>query len=166
MVTRQNVFIEMLEEGLARRFEAILDLFFHLGLQFPERGIDGFRSPTFLVDGQNPLLEMHPQLPLRRMSLRCSDIIQLLEGPAENVQMAFARIKLDKRHSDVTVIASGTTRERCFPDWYMGFKAVEANRFEQMEDFINRTKEAVKQDDCQMPIRLLASFVTKNRLDL
>jgi hypothetical protein len=48
---------------------------------------------------------------------------QILEGPADEVERIFDRIRLDPRHHDVVVVSSRTVAERSFPDWSMGFTA-------------------------------------------
>jgi hypothetical protein len=45
--------------------------------------------------------------------------LQLLEGPAEAVSAAFARIARDGRHIEVTLLQSGHVEERLFPQWDM-----------------------------------------------
>ena len=46
---------------------------------------------------------------------------QALEGPLEAVERTFEVIQRDPRHSEVTVIQSGPTEERDFPEWSMAF---------------------------------------------
>ena len=45
--------------------------------------------------------------------------LQLLEGPAGEVEATFARINQDARHVDVTLIAQGAAERRLFRDWNM-----------------------------------------------
>lgn len=45
--------------------------------------------------------------------------MQLLEGPAEHVQSAYARIQKDNRHTGVCLLWTGEADERLFPDWAM-----------------------------------------------
>lgn len=46
--------------------------------------------------------------------------LQLLEGPEASVRETYARIGLDARHADLTVIVSGAVERRLFRDWNMG----------------------------------------------
>lgn len=46
---------------------------------------------------------------------------QVLEGPLAAVERIFERIQQDPRHSDVTVLQSGETATRDFPDWSMAY---------------------------------------------
>lgn len=49
-----------------------------------------------------------------------SVFFQLLEGPAEEVDRLFARIRDDARHTDVLCLDAQTNREiRLFPHWSM-----------------------------------------------
>lgn len=45
--------------------------------------------------------------------------LQLIEGPVEMVDAAFARIAIDDRHLDVRRLCVGPVVERMFPDWAM-----------------------------------------------
>ncbi len=45
--------------------------------------------------------------------------LQVLEGPAGEVEATFERIRHDDRHVDVTVIAKGPVERRLFRDWNM-----------------------------------------------
>lgn len=47
--------------------------------------------------------------------------MQLLEGPAEALEVTFDAIIKDKRHSNVVRIASETGVDRQFPGWSMGY---------------------------------------------
>ena len=46
---------------------------------------------------------------------------QVLEGPLVAIEPIFERIQRDPRHGEVTVIESGPTVERRFPEWSMAF---------------------------------------------
>ena len=52
--------------------------------------------------------------------------LQLLEGPAGEVDTTFGRIRSDSRHADVTVIARGQAERRLFRDWNMAQHQVSA----------------------------------------
>lgn len=45
--------------------------------------------------------------------------LQLLEGPAESVDVTFARIRTDERHRDIVVLDEQCQAERVFADWAM-----------------------------------------------
>ena len=48
--------------------------------------------------------------------------MQLLEGPEHTVRALFAKIGKDPRHKQITTLLEGTTDERQFSDWSMGFR--------------------------------------------
>ncbi len=51
--------------------------------------------------------------------------MQLLEGPETAVCATFARIARDMRHHDVTILLEEKAEGRDFPDWSMGFQALD-----------------------------------------
>lgn len=53
--------------------------------------------------------------------------LQVLEGERKDVQHTFEKIKEDRRHDHVTLIADRPIVERSFSHWNMGFKALSAN---------------------------------------
>ena len=91
--------------------------------------------------------------------------IQLLEGEQETVERIFAVISSDKRHLAVTVIASGPLNQRCFPEWHMGFKAIDPAAEPEVA-FPDDSKLSADQHDCEFPVKILQSFMRKNRLIL
>ncbi len=52
--------------------------------------------------------------------------LQLLEGPAGEVESTFGRITLDSRHADVAVIDRAPAERRMFRDWNMAQHQVTA----------------------------------------
>ena len=55
---------------------------------------------------------------------------QILEGPLLSIERTFEAIQRDPRHSEVTVIQSGRTLTRQFPEWSMAFAG--SNAVERM----------------------------------
>lgn len=51
--------------------------------------------------------------------------IQLIEGPDRNVYKLWERIRLDKRHTAVTLILLQNIEQRIFQNWSMGFANLE-----------------------------------------
>ena len=45
--------------------------------------------------------------------------LQLIEGPEQAIDAAYARISADDRHCDVTLLVSTVVEERMFPEWDM-----------------------------------------------
>lgn len=56
-----------------------------------------------------------------------SRFLQVLEGERKDVQHTFEKIKEDRRHDHVTLIADRPIVERSFSHWNMGFKALSEN---------------------------------------
>lgn len=50
------------------------------------------------------------------------NIMQVLEGPAQNVETVFERIKQDPRHKGLIVLLKEPIPARNFPDWGMAFR--------------------------------------------
>ena len=56
---------------------------------------------------------------------RTTTFLQFLEGFEEVIEALFARIEVDGRHEDVTVVRRGQQRRRQFPSWSMAFGDVD-----------------------------------------
>jgi len=61
--------------------------------------------------------------------------VQFLEGPRAVVQDLYLRITRDPRHRDWTVIREGTSFDRRFGDWSMGFRDLSLVRPEDLPGF-------------------------------
>lgn len=59
-------------------------------------------------------------------------LIQLLEGPQDNVLSLCERIKYDKRHKDFKIIMKSSKQIRLFPDWSMANFKTSPNSFDAM----------------------------------
>nr|WP_277881327.1 BLUF domain-containing protein [Hymenobacter cyanobacteriorum] len=64
------------------------------------------------------------------------DIIQVIEGPVENVHALYQTIAADARHYDVITLADGPIPERAFAEWSMGFSALDESRREQLAGYV------------------------------
>jgi Sensors of blue-light using FAD len=51
--------------------------------------------------------------------------LQVLEGEAHSVDCAYARVLVDKRHTQVTMISREPVEERSFPNWTMDFATID-----------------------------------------
>jgi hypothetical protein len=51
--------------------------------------------------------------------------LQVLEGEADNVDRAYARVLIDKRHTQVMTISRDPIEERSFPNWTMDFATID-----------------------------------------
>jgi hypothetical protein len=45
--------------------------------------------------------------------------LQYLEGPAYKIDLIYSKIKLDNRHTDVTLLEDGRSKRRLFSNWAM-----------------------------------------------
>ena len=64
------------------------------------------------------------------------DIIQVIEGPADNVHALYQTIAADARHYDVITLADGPIPERAFAEWSMGFGALDTTHREKLAGYI------------------------------
>lgn len=68
------------------------------------------------------------QLSVTGMLLHTSgSFFQVLEGDEETVLELFARIALDRRHKNTTMIIVEPIAQRAFGDWTMGFAEIDAS---------------------------------------
>ncbi|RYU82425.1 BLUF domain-containing protein [Hymenobacter persicinus] len=63
------------------------------------------------------------------------EIMQVLEGPEEEVTSIFRRIEQDYRHTGVVKLADGPIAQRNFSQWSMGFRAVNSREFEHLAGY-------------------------------
>ncbi|WP_167856305.1 BLUF domain-containing protein [Hymenobacter metallicola] len=93
-----------------------------------------------------------------------SNIIQVLEGPEEEVEYIFARIEQDLRHYDVTKLADGPIPRRNFSQWSMGFKSVHPGDLTYLAGYLNPAaptySAAIAETNVSSLHELLAAFVT------
>ena len=57
-----NILIKVFKQGLARLLNPPTDLLIEFSLQSFESHLDLFRCAAFLIDGQDPPLEVHARL--------------------------------------------------------------------------------------------------------
>lgn len=55
--------------------------------------------------------------------------LQVLEGPEEAVRATYARIQRDSRHHDLALLFEEDVAKREYPDWSMGFQALEGTEW-------------------------------------
>ncbi|GAA4388359.1 BLUF domain-containing protein [Hymenobacter koreensis] len=65
------------------------------------------------------------------------DILQVLEGSADEVQYIFRKIARDVRHSNIVKLADGPIEKRHFSDWSMGFMSVAAEDYRHLTGYMN-----------------------------
>jgi hypothetical protein len=69
------------------------------------------------------------------------DIMQVLEGPKEEVSYIFTRIAQDARHGRVVKLSDGPIAARHFSQWSMGFKALAPDEFTHLQGYIDPAKD-------------------------
>ncbi|MCC3159359.1 BLUF domain-containing protein [Hymenobacter sp. 15J16-1T3B] len=94
------------------------------------------------------------------------DILQVLEGPTDEVLGIFARIERDYRHRGVTKLADGPIAQRNFADWSMGFGVVTPADYRHLSGFrpLEEAEALVKDTDRDAASlhELLSEFVHKD----
>lgn len=84
------------------------------------------------------------RLGLTGMLLHCDSdgsFFQVLEGEPAAIDQLFGRIRLDKRHSHLTLIVREPIAERSFGDWSMGFSSVSPEKLRKvpgLNDFFQK----------------------------
>lgn len=91
--------------------------------------------------------------------------VQVLEGEDETVDSTYEIIKADPRHKSLIQIISGKLEKRNFPEWSMGFKAVDRKIAEEFEGFIDiRNDGLLIHDETHPAVIVLKTFADANKL--
>ena len=91
--------------------------------------------------------------------------IQLLEGDKADVQATFEKISNDNRHKGITMVTSGNTEKRSFPEWSMGFKSLNTELLSEFEGYLSPGDKIFPGNEDQLKIKLLKSFIRTSRLE-
>jgi len=79
--------------------------------------------------------------------LYCEEqFIQVLEGPRLAVNKLFEKIQLDSRHKTVLKLFEKPIKQRCFPDWSMGFHIFSKDELDSVNGY-HSFKEAFEKGD-------------------
>jgi hypothetical protein len=93
------------------------------------------------------------------------NFIQLLEGEESAVQATYQRINFDERHKGITLIASGLLAARNFPEWAMGFKAVDSVSLAPFKGYLDpANKNFLTGKGAHIGTNLLKAFVRTARM--
>lgn len=65
---------------------------------------------------------------------------QILEGPETAIRSLMSHIRLDGRNTELHVLVDGSTEQRMFPDWAMGFTALVPSDMEVLTGYVDPTK--------------------------
>jgi hypothetical protein len=63
--------------------------------------------------------------------------IQVLEGAGKDIDSVYNKIVKDPRHKSIIQLTSGTLTKRNFPDWTMGFIALNEKELAELDGYIN-----------------------------
>jgi hypothetical protein len=69
-------------------------------------------------------------------------IMQVLEGPAEQVHRVYDRIASDPRHYEVCILADGAVPARAFSEWSMGFVQLDAPDLSRLTGYVSAAQPA------------------------
>ena len=91
-------------------------------------------------------------------------IIQVLEGPQQEVEALYNVISLDERHTQVMRLYSGEIKKRTFPDWLMGYKTLSEREMDHLKYMMPFTKDPnVKpRDPNNIILELVQTFFKNN----
>ena len=94
-------------------------------------------------------------------------VMQVLEGPADQVHKMYERIARDQRHYDVCVLADYAVPARAFAQWSMGFVHLEAPDLNRLASYVSFAQPArlLPTQPEQWPelMSLLQEFITREQ---
>lgn len=61
--------------------------------------------------------------------------VQYIEGPEEEIDRVYEKIKIDPRHNELLLLDVGDINERQFKDWSMAFKRIDDKDVESLVGF-------------------------------
>ncbi|MEK6553625.1 MAG: BLUF domain-containing protein [Bdellovibrionota bacterium] len=73
--------------------------------------------------------------------------MQLIEGPEEAVRATLKKIAVDPRHKDMVTLLEGTSDERQFSEWSMGFRDLDSPEVRSLpgfSDFLNTSLDGTE----------------------
>lgn len=87
--------------------------------------------------------------------------LQVLEGPAENVESLYEQISFDRRHGAVVLLLKREVEERGFADWTMGYVNVKKGSadFEGLFDLLRDKPFAALKGDHERIKSVLDGFI-------
>ena len=88
------------------------------------------------------------------------NFLQLLEGEEDMVQQTYDRISTDERHKSITHVAGGELAERNFPEWAMGYKAIDSLNLSTFKGTVNLDGgSAITNPNNHIAIKILNAFI-------
>ncbi|HET8730435.1 MAG TPA: BLUF domain-containing protein [Moraxellaceae bacterium] len=94
-----------------------------------------------------------------------NSFFQYLEGPAEGVNLAYARIKASRLHKDLIELISGPVEKREFSEWHMAFAEAPGSLLQQLANAEwNTSLTAVQAREAPSPgLKALLNFWSRAR---
>jgi hypothetical protein len=89
-------------------------------------------------------------------------VMQVLEGPAEQVHKTYARITRDRRHYNVCTLADGVVPSRAFARWSMSFVQLDAPDLGRLAKHVS-FEELTQPEQWPELMALLQEFVTREQ---
>ena len=90
--------------------------------------------------------------------------IQLIEGSAKDVDTIFSKIRYDNRHKGLIKLIDKPLAERDFPEWSMGFAAVNQDEAEEIIGYFQSFDKLLSSENKNSAVSLLKSFIKTNKL--
>lgn len=95
--------------------------------------------------------------------------IQLIEGEREDVNGLYKKIVTDSRHFGARILSEGVADKRFFPNWIMGFRAMNPQDLKEMAEMNGLTELSIdgilNESNPHFAIELLKSFYKNGELD-
>jgi hypothetical protein len=91
--------------------------------------------------------------------------LQVLEGEADPVRALFKRICNDKRHTRIALLFEELVSERQYPDWSMGFQALDGSEWMEFPNEDGSSKDLRTMAESMGRAKELLLYVRKRGLD-
>jgi hypothetical protein len=90
--------------------------------------------------------------------------IQVLEGIEEDVKLTYHNITKDYRHKNLIKLVSSSLEKRAFPEWSMGFAAIDQSQLSELKGYINPDDIYFEDSASEPAINIIKTFVENNNL--
>lgn len=90
--------------------------------------------------------------------------IQVLEGEPDRIDDIFDSIANDKRHKNIIKLIDGKLDAKHFPDWNMGFSAIDKDKAREITGFLSSTREVLDDESGNTLTSILKTFIATNNL--
>jgi Cu/Ag efflux protein CusF len=90
--------------------------------------------------------------------------IQVLEGAEEDVKLTYHNITKDDRHKNLIKLVSSSLEKRAFPEWSMGFAAIDQTKLSKLKGYISPDDIFFEDSTNEPAISIMKTFVENNNL--